>query len=61
MEHFPVFPATAAQKAPLIERVQKILDEPDSPDIPLLEAEINQIIYALYELGYDDIKRIVDP
>ena len=45
----PVFTASDTQKAPIIERVQKILANPDSPDVPRLEAEINKLVYDLYE------------
>jgi len=50
LEAFPIPPATDAQKAPIIERVQKILAAPDSPDVPKLEAEIDRLVYALYDL-----------
>lgn len=60
-QFFRFFPASAIQKAPIIERTRAILADPDSSAVPRLEAEINQIIYALYELGHDDIKRIEEP
>ncbi len=50
MEKFPVFPSTDAQKAPIIELTRTILAEPDSPDVPRLEDEINNLIYSLYGL-----------
>ncbi len=50
LETFPIPPATDAQKAPIIERVQNILAAPDSPDVPQLEAEIDLLVYALYDL-----------
>jgi hypothetical protein len=55
MEQLPVFPATDKEKAPIIERVQKILANPDSPDVPRLEAEINKLVYALYGLTPEEI------
>ena len=55
MENIPIPPATAAQQAPIIERVQKILAAPDSPDVPQLEAEIDHLVYALYGLNEDEI------
>jgi type I restriction-modification system DNA methylase subunit len=58
MEQLPIPSATTAQKSLIIERVRKMLSNPDSSDIPSLEAEINQIIYALYKLGRDDIRII---
>lgn len=50
MNQLPIPPATNAHKAPIIERVQKILAAPDSPDVPQLEAEIDRLVYALYDL-----------
>lgn len=55
MENIPIPPATEAQQAPIIERVQKILAAPDSPDVPQLEAEIDRLVYALYGLTADEI------
>lgn len=52
----PVFPATDAQKSPIIERVQKILTDPDSPAVPRLEAEINQFVYDYYDITSDEIR-----
>jgi len=49
-KNIPIPPATDVQKAPIIERVQKILAAPDGPDVPQLEAEIDRLIYALYNL-----------
>ena len=48
-------PASDAQKAPIIERVEKILATPDSPDVPQFEAEIDQLVYALYGLTDEEI------
>ena len=50
-----IYPATKAQKAPIIERVQKILADPDSPAVPLLEAEIDRLVYELYGLTEEEI------
>jgi hypothetical protein len=54
----PVFPATEKQKAPIIKLVQTILADPDSPSVPQLEAEINHLVYCLYNLTPDEIKLI---
>jgi adenine-specific DNA-methyltransferase len=51
----PISYATTAQKAPIIERVQKILADPARPDVPKLEAEIDQMVYKLYDLTLDEI------
>jgi len=55
METLPIFSASDSQKAPIIERVQTILANPDSPDVPCLEAEINKLVYALYSLTPEEI------
>ena len=55
MEKFPVFPATDAQKVPIIERTCAILADPDSPAVPRLEEEINTLVYQLYDLTLAEI------
>ena len=50
-----IYPATDDQKAPIIERVQKILVAPDSPDVSQLEAEIDRLVYELYGLTNEEI------
>jgi hypothetical protein len=35
--------------------VQQILAAPDSPEVPRLEAEIDQLVYALYGLTDEEI------
>jgi len=50
MEQVPIPTATDKQKIPIIERVEKILADPASPEVPRLEAEIDQMVYALYGL-----------
>ena len=56
MENYPVFPANDEQKTPIIIRVQKILAAPDSPNVPMLEIEIDQMVYKLYDLTPEEIK-----
>lgn len=51
----PIFPASEIQKAPIVERVRTILENPDVPDMPNLEAEINTLIFDLYDLTEDEI------
>ncbi|TWJ32476.1 class I SAM-dependent DNA methyltransferase [Geobacter argillaceus] len=53
-----IYPATAEQKAPIIELVQKILTDPDDPEVPRLEAEIDRLVYALYGLTGEEIALI---
>ncbi|GEM_PF-4300250 len=54
-EQLPAPPATQAQQAPIIERVQQILAAPDGPEAPRLEGEIDQLVYALYSLADEEI------
>lgn len=56
VEVIPIPTATATQKAPIIERVRKILADPDSSVVPTLEADINQLVYTLYKLTPEEIK-----
>lgn len=56
MEQLPIPSATHKQKTPIIERVEKILADPDSPEVPLLEAEIDKLVYALYGLTPEEIE-----
>jgi len=55
MQKYPIFPATDAQKAPITERVRKILADPGSTAVPQLEAEIDRLVYALYGLTEAEI------
>mgnify|MGYP001587704309 FL=1 len=56
VERLPIFPASASQQAPIIKRVKAILADPGSPDVPRLEKEIDEMVYALYGLTPDEIK-----
>jgi type I restriction-modification system DNA methylase subunit len=51
----PIAPATPTQQAPIISLVQAILADPDSPDVPRLEKQIDQLVYQLYNLTPDEI------
>ncbi|MBA2658425.1 MAG: Fic family protein [Nitrosospira sp.] len=50
MEQLPVLSATPAEKTPIIRRVETILADPSSPDVPRLEAEIDELVFDLYNL-----------
>ncbi len=54
----PIALRTEEQKAELLGLVQQILDTPDSPKIPDIEREIDQLIYKLYELTDAEIALI---
>ena len=51
----PVFPATDAQKSPIIERTRTILADPDNAEVPRLEVEIDKLVYELYGLTEEEI------
>ncbi|MBI5739620.1 MAG: hypothetical protein HZA16_02765 [Nitrospirae bacterium] len=55
MEQLPIPVTTDRQKALISQLVQTILANPDSPDVPRLEAEINQLVYKLYGLTPEEI------
>jgi hypothetical protein len=56
MELLPIFPATDVQQTTIIERVQKIITTPDSPDVSNLQVEIDKMVYELYGLTPEEIK-----
>lgn len=55
IENIPVALASPIQKSPIIELVEKILSDPDSPDGPFLEKEIDALVYDLYGLTAEEI------
>jgi len=58
MEQLPIPTASDLQKAPIIELVLRILANPDSPDVPHLEAEIDRLVYELYGLTKEEIELV---
>ena len=58
VERLPIISVSHQQQAPIIERVQKILADPDSSEVPCLEAEIDRLVYALYGLTDEEIKLV---
>lgn len=54
MKDLSVFSATDKQKAPIIERVEMILKDPLSPDVPKLESEIDELVFELYGLSEEE-------
>lgn len=42
--------STPKQKSPITQRVQTILANPSSPDVPRLKAEIDELVFDLYGL-----------
>ncbi len=58
MKDFPIPPVTDAKKASIITFVNQILISPDSHDLPHLEAEIDRLVYDLYNLTPVEIQII---
>lgn len=54
----PIVPATEEQKAKLSNLVKRILDDPESLEVPNLEREIDEWVYKLYELTNAEIRLI---
>lgn len=50
MEQVPIVIPTASQKNSIIQRVNAILKNPSNSKVPLLEAELNELILDLYGL-----------
>ncbi len=55
MQQFPVANVSDKEKAPIIKYVEKIIANPDSPDVPRLEKEIDKLVYDLYGLTPEEI------
>lgn len=51
----PITTVNDKQKAPIIERVRKILANPSSSDVPSIETEIARLVYELYDLTPEEI------
>ena len=57
LKNFPIA-GTEAQKVEISDLVELILDDPDSPDAPALEEEVDKLVYDLYELTPAEITLI---
>ncbi len=55
MEQIPILSASDTQKKFIIDPVQDILADPDRSKVPLIEEEINRIVYELYNLTPKEI------
>ena len=58
MEQLPIPAVSGTPKAIIIEHVQSILANPDSPDVPRLEKEIDELVYELYGLTSEEIATV---
>ena len=58
MVNISIAPRTTEQKVNLSHLVQQILDAPNSSAVPVLEEEINMLVYDLYELTAVEIALI---
>ena len=58
MNPIPIYSATPDQKSPIISLARQILADPDSPDVPRLEAEINRLVYDIYGLTPSEIRTV---
>jgi len=56
IQQFPVPEVSDMQQLPIIERVKKILADPNSTEAPHLDAEIDQLVYSLYGLSAEEIE-----
>lgn len=55
MQNFPVPDVSAEARENIICLLRQILANPDSPDVPRLEAEIERLVYQLYNLTPEEI------
>jgi type I restriction-modification system DNA methylase subunit len=55
MEQLPIPALPDGQKTPIAALVQQILADPGSPNVSRLEAEIDRLVYRLYDLTADEI------
>jgi len=55
VDQLPIPRTTVSQKSPIIPLVKKILSNPDSPEVPRLEKEIDRLVYDLYGLTEKEI------
>lgn len=55
IQQFPIPEISETEQAPIIERVKKILANPDCPSAKILELEIDKLVYNIYGLTNDEI------
>ena len=58
MAAIPIAVGDGRQRRQIAQRVRKICKNPQSPQTPILEAEIDQLVYQLYGLTKKDIQHI---
>ena len=55
IKHIPIQTGSEAQETAVIERVEQILADPRGTSVTQLTAEIDQLIYEIYELTPGEI------
>ncbi|NIA11804.1 MAG: class I SAM-dependent DNA methyltransferase, partial [Nitrospiraceae bacterium] len=55
VEKIPIVDVPSSPKIPIISLAKKILANPDSPEVPQIEKEIDTLVYELYGLTEDEI------
>ena len=58
MAEVPIADRTAEQKAMLSDLVERVLADPNSPQVREIEREIDEMVYQLYELTEAEIELI---
>ncbi len=58
MKHVPIADRTSTEKAELSRLVEQILADPESDEVPVLEREIDALVYRLYGLSEEEIALI---
>jgi hypothetical protein len=56
MATIPIPDIVTTLKAPITQHTRAILYDPESPDTPRLEKQIDQMVYQLYGLTEEEIK-----
>lgn len=60
ISQIPVALISKSQKTPIIERVKTILADPTAPDVRRLEAEIDELVFELYQLTDEERVLVTD-
>ena len=58
METLPIPNATEIQKSEIEQRVRRIIENPSGPEVRILELEIDDLVYKLFNLTPDDVRMV---